>query len=109
MYYLKISNRSPFLRLPALIRTPDMQPWAALAESWSWFIKQPLTTSDLEDDDDGDDGDGGDDGDADDGDDGDDDEGGGGSSSRTLEKIMTSKTFLKMKQFQCKQYCGVGT
>ena len=63
------------------------------------------------DDDDGDDGDdGGDGGDGDDGDDGDDDdEGGGGSSSRNLEKIMTSKTFLKMKQFQCKQYCGVGT
>ena len=54
-----------------------------------------------------------DDGDGDDGDDddaGDDgDEGGGDSSSRNLEKIMTSKTFLKMKQFQCKQYCGVGT
>ena len=48
-----------------------------------------------------------DDDDDDDGDD--DDEGGGGSSSRNLEKIMTSKTFLKMKQFQCKQYCGVGT
>ena len=51
------------------------------------------------DDDDGDDSDAGDD----------DDEGGGGSRSRNLEKIMTSKTFLKMKQFQCKQYCGVGT
>ena len=54
------------------------------------------------DDDDSDDGDDGDEGD-------DDDEGGGGSSSRNLEKIMTSKTFLKMKQFQCKQYCGVGS